>query len=98
MSLAEQDAYTPPRDGIAIVSPSVNEKVAVRRGGYFILPQVGQAYLEEGSIQVRQAIDRQYHSMFVAFSLRRPRQGLPADRYCQGQDICLPRGVERSQA
>jgi hypothetical protein len=70
MSLAEQDAYTPPRDGIAIVSPSVNEKVAVRRGGYFILPQVGQAYLEEGSIQVRQAIDRRYHSMFVAFSLR----------------------------
>jgi hypothetical protein len=70
MSLAEQDAYTPPRDGIAIVSQSVNEKVAVRRGGYFILPQVGQAYLEEGTIQVRQAIDRQYHSMFVAFSLR----------------------------
>jgi hypothetical protein len=70
MSLAEQDAYTPPRDGIAIVSPSVKEIVAVRRGGYFILPQVGQAYLEDGRIQVRQAIDRQYHSMFIAFSLR----------------------------
>lgn len=70
MSLADQDAYTPPHGGIAIVSQSVNETVPVRRGGYFILPQVGQAYLEEGTIQVRQAIDRHYHSMFVAFSLR----------------------------
>ncbi len=70
MSLADQDAYTPPHGSIAIVSQSVNETVPVRRGGYFILPQVGQAYLEEGTIQVRQAIDRHYHSMFVAFSLR----------------------------
>jgi len=69
MSLADQDAYTPPHGSIAIVSQSVNETVPVRRGGYFILPQVGQAYLEEGTIQVRQAIDRHYHSMFVAFSL-----------------------------
>jgi len=70
MSLAEQDAYTPPRGSIAIVSQSVQEPVPARRGGYFILPEVGQAYLEEGTIQIRQAIDRQYHSMFVAFSLR----------------------------
>lgn len=69
MSLAQQDAYLPPSDGIAIVSQSVKATVPVRRGGYFILPQVGQAYLEEGSIHVRQAIDRQYHTMYIAFSL-----------------------------
>jgi hypothetical protein len=69
MSAAQQDAYMPPRDGIAIVSQSVKATVPVRRGGYFILPQVAQAYLEEGTIQVRQAIDRQYHTMYIAFSL-----------------------------
>jgi hypothetical protein len=69
MSSAQQDAYLPPPDGIAIVSQSVKATVPVRRGGYFILPQVGQAYLEEGRIQVRQAIDRQYHTMYIAFSL-----------------------------
>jgi hypothetical protein len=69
MSLAQQDDYLPPRDGIAIVSNSVKATVPVRRGGYFILPQIGQAYLEDGTIQVRQAIDRQYHAMYIAFSL-----------------------------
>lgn len=70
MSLTDQDAYTPPRDGITIVSPSVKATVPVRRGGYFILPAIGQAYFEEGTIQVRQAIDRQYHTMYIAFSLK----------------------------
>jgi hypothetical protein len=82
MSLTEQDAYTPPRDGITIVSPSVKATVPVRRGGYFILPAIGQAYLEEGTIQVRQAIDRQYHTMYIVFSLN-----LGADRHTSYTDL-----------
>jgi len=87
MSLAQQDAYTPPHDGIAIVSQSVKATVPVRRGGYFILPQVEQAYLEEGTIQVRQAIDRQYHTMYIAFSLQ-----LGADQRTSYADLARHRG------
>jgi hypothetical protein len=82
MSLDQQDAYMPPHDGIEIVSNSVKMTVPVRRGGYFILPQVGQAYLEDGSIQIRQAIKRQYHTMYIAFSLH-----LGADQHTTYADL-----------
>lgn len=70
MSPAEQDVFTPPDGSIAVVSQSAKVNVPVRRGGYFVLPEVGQAYLEEGSIQVRQAIERWPHKMYVAYVLR----------------------------
>ncbi|MFC5548137.1 hypothetical protein [Massilia aerilata] len=67
MSDAEQDAYMPQRWGVAIVSPSVDLNVPVRRGGYFVLPDVDGAYREKGSILFREPTTR---PLYLYFSLR----------------------------
>jgi hypothetical protein len=67
MSDAEQDAYVPQRWGVAIVSPSVDLTVPVRRGGYFVLPDVDGAYQEKASILFREPTTR---PLYLYFSLR----------------------------
>jgi hypothetical protein len=67
MSDTEQDAYVPTKWGVAIVSRSVDLTVPVRRGGYFVLPDVDAAYAEEGSILFREPTSK---PLYLYFSLR----------------------------
>lgn len=67
MSWTQQDDYLPPRDSIAIVSHSARVDVPVRRGGYFILPEVVDAYRDSGDIQFRSTVKR---ALYLVFSLQ----------------------------
>jgi len=67
MSDVEQDAYLPKKWGVAIVSRSVDVTVPVRRGGYFVPPDLETAYTEEGSILFREPTTK---PLYLYFSLR----------------------------
>ena len=67
MSDVEQDAYLPKKWGVAIVSRSVDVTVPVRRGGYFVPPDLEAAYTEEGSIMFREPTTK---PLYLYFSLR----------------------------
>lgn len=67
MSWTQEEDYVPPPRSAAIVSHSVKVDVPMRRGGYFILPEVVDAYRDEGSIQFQQEVTP---SLYLVFSLR----------------------------
>jgi len=49
-----QDEYLPQSWAVSIVGDSVDETVAVRRGGYFLLPELTQAYEEDATIMFKE--------------------------------------------
>lgn len=50
----EQDAYLPQSWAVSIVGDSIDETLPVRRGGYFLLPELPQAYEEDATIMFRE--------------------------------------------
>lgn len=60
LSLAEQDAYDPPGWAVSIVGDGMEETVPVRRGGYFLLPYLAQAYTGKATLMFRDQSRRNY--------------------------------------
>jgi hypothetical protein len=54
LPLAERDAYLPQSWGVSIVGDTVDETLALRRGGYFVLPELPQAFDEDATIMFRE--------------------------------------------
>jgi hypothetical protein len=54
MALSERDAYLPQSWGVSIVGDSVDETLALRRGGYFLLPELAQAYDEDATVMFKE--------------------------------------------
>lgn len=63
MSQAEQDAFMPESWAVAIVSATIDHTVPVSRGGYFLLPELKQAYEEGGTIMFNTQTAKGYMSM-----------------------------------
>lgn len=60
LPMAEQDAYMPQTWGVSIVSDSVDETIQVRRGGYFVLPELPLAYQEGASVMLKEQSRRRW--------------------------------------
>lgn len=54
LPLAAQDAYLPHSWGVSVVGDSVDETVHLSRGGYFLLPDLAQAYAEDATIMFKE--------------------------------------------
>jgi hypothetical protein len=54
LSIPEQDAYEPAGWSVSIVGDTVDQTVPVRRGGYFVLPEIAQAYEENATLMFRE--------------------------------------------
>lgn len=54
LSIPEQDAYEPAGWSVSIVGDTVDQAVPVRRGGYFELPEIAQAYEEGATIMFKE--------------------------------------------
>lgn len=63
-----RDSYVPPPHAVTVVSESVEEEVPVRRGGYFVLPDLPKAYEEDGTIMFKEQSKRR--SINVLYQLR----------------------------
>jgi hypothetical protein len=60
LSLPEQDAYAPPGWAVSIVGDALDETVPMRRGGYFLLPYLLDAYKEKATVMFREQSTRNY--------------------------------------
>jgi hypothetical protein len=54
LSIPEQDAYEPVGWSVSIVGDTVDQTVPLRRGGYFVLPEITQAYEEGATLMFRE--------------------------------------------
>jgi hypothetical protein len=60
VSLAEQDAYEPPGWAVSIVGDGVDETLPIRRGGYFVLPYLEDAYKGRATVMFKDQSKRNY--------------------------------------
>lgn len=58
LPLKEQDAYESPSWAISIVGDGLDEAVPLRRGGYFLLPYLPEAYQQKATLMFREQSKR----------------------------------------
>ena len=58
LAIPEQDAYEPAGWSVSIVGDTVDQTVPVRRGGYFVLPEIAQAYEEGATLMFKEQSKR----------------------------------------
>mgnify|MGYP006316539159 FL=1 len=68
LPLPAQDAYLPQSWGVSVVGDSVDETVNLSRGGYFLLPDLAQAYEEDATIMFKEQSRKK--SLDVAWIVR----------------------------
>jgi len=79
LSLAEQDAYDPPDWAVSIVGDGLEETVPVRRGGYFSLPYLPEAYKNRATLMFRDQSKRNYTATAWVMRIGEDRQLSYAD-------------------
>jgi hypothetical protein len=60
LSVKEQDAYESPSWAVSIVGDGLDEAVPIRRGGYFLLPYLPDAYKQKATLMFRNQSKRNY--------------------------------------
>lgn len=73
LPMAERDGYQPLSWGVSVVGDTVDETLALRRGGYFILPELARADEEDATIMFREQSRKK--SLDVAWILRTDASG-----------------------
>lgn len=85
LSIPEQDAYEPAGWSVSIVGDTVDQTVPVRRGGYFVLPGIAQAYEERATLMFREQSRRK--ELEVGWIVRvGPEQGLAYSDFARAMD------------
>lgn len=85
LPLPEQDAYEPAGWSVSIVGDTVDQTVPVRRGGYFVLPEIAQAYEERATLMFREQSRRK--TLEVGWIVRvGPEQRLPYTDFAKAMD------------
>ena len=79
LSLEEQDAYEPPGWAVSIVGESIDETVPIRRGGYFVLPYLEDAYKGRASVMFKHQSKRNYTDTAWVMRIGESRQLTYAD-------------------
>lgn len=72
MTEPERDTYLPSGWGVAILSKSVDATIPVRRGGYFVLPDLPQADEEDAVIMFKEPSRKR--KLNVVWALRVPQE------------------------